>query len=272
MMTNEISVKGMSDAQIMAAIGQTVDTNRPMLSRLQINRDAEDDEGNRLPTGHYQIYHPELEQNIYGESVEFRPFYTAYQYMAYNPAEKKYTSRSIIFRNWKEDILDTSGGTRCGKLPEAQKANLTPAELELQKQIKCYKMTYGTVSFKGKNAKGEDVDIENFPVLWRNTGTNYNIVNEAFTGLTNLGKPMFKYTLTLGTERRKAGAVRFFVSTYKINKDKELSFSTDDEKTLESFLTLINSENKSVSTQHGKATTQAESDGDDAKVIDQLTK
>ena len=45
MMTNEISVKSMSDAQIMAAIGQTVDTNRPILSRLQINRDAEDDEG-----------------------------------------------------------------------------------------------------------------------------------------------------------------------------------------------------------------------------------
>jgi len=45
-----------------------------------------------------------------------------------------------------------------------------------------------------------------------------------------------------------------------------------DEKTLESFLTIINSENKSVSTQHSRSTTQAESDGDDAKVIDQLTK
>jgi len=270
MMTNEISVKEMSDAQIMAAIGQTVDTNKPMLSRLQINRDAEDDDGNRLPTGHYYVYHPELEQNIYGETVEFRPFYTAYQYMAYNPAEKKYTSRSVIFRNWKEDIIDSTGGTRCGKLPEAQRASLNDAERELQKNIKCYKMTYGTVSFKGKNAKGEDVDVENFPVLWRNTGTNYNIVNEAFTGLTNLGKPMFKYTLTLGTEKRKAGAVRFFVSTYKINKDKELNFSSGDEKTLESFLTLINSENKSVSTMHDKATAQEISDGDDAKIIEQI--
>lgn len=270
MMTNDISVKQMSDAQIMAAIGQTVDTNRPLLSRLQINRDAEDDEGNRLPTGHYYVYHPELEQNIYGETVEFRPFYTAYQYMAYNPAEKKYTSRSVIFRNWKEDIIDTSGGTRCGKLPEAQRANLTTAEQDLQKNIKCYKMTYGTVSFKGKNAKGEDVDIENFPVLWRNTGTNYNIANEAFTGLTNLNKPMFKFTLTLGTEKRKAGAVRFFVSTYKINKDTELPFTAEDERTLESFLTLINSENKSVSTQHSKATEQAVSDGDDARIIEQL--
>ena len=263
MMTNEISVKSMSDAQIMAAIGQTVDTNRPILSRLQINRDAEDDEGNRLPTGHYFVYHPELEQNIYGQTVEFRPFYTAYQYMAYNPAEKKYTSRSVIFKNWKEDIIDTSGGTRCGKLPEAKKVNLNPTELELQKQIKCYKMTYGTVHFK-------DVEVKDFPVLWRNTGTNYNIVNEAFTGLTNLGKPMFKYTLTLGTEKRKAGAVRFFVATYKINKDAELDFTTKDEKTLESFLTIINSENKSVSTQHEKATVQEASDGDDAKIIEQL--
>ena len=105
MMTNEISVKQMSDAQIMAAIGQTVDTNRPILSRLQINRDAEDDDNNRLPTGHYFIYHPELEQNIYGETVEFRPFYTAYQYMAYNPAEKKYSTRSIVFKNWKPQSL-----------------------------------------------------------------------------------------------------------------------------------------------------------------------
>jgi predicted NUDIX family phosphoesterase len=81
---------------------------------------------------------------------------------------------------------------------------------------------------------------------------------------------MFKYTLTLGTEKRKAGAVRFFVSTYKINKDKELNFTSDDEKTLESFLTLINSENKSVSTMHDKATAQEASDGDTAKIIEQL--
>ena len=270
MMTNEIAIKQMSDAEIMAAIGQTVDTNRPILSRLQINRDAEDDEGNRLPNGHYYVYHPELEQNIYGETVEFRPFYTAYQYMAYNPAERKYTSRSVIFKNWKEDIIDTLGGTRCGKVPESQRVHMTDAEKELQKNIKCYKMTYGTVSFKGKNVKDEDIDIENFPVLWRNTGTNYNIVNEAFIGLTNLGKPMFKYTLTLGTEKRKAGSTRFFVCTYKINKDKELPFTAEDEKNLQSFLTIINSENKSVSTMYDKALIQSVSDGDDAKIIEQL--
>ena len=61
-----------------------------------------------------------------------------------------------------------------------------------------------------------------------------------------------------------------FVSTYKINKDKELNFSSGDEKTLESFLTLINSENKSVSTMHDKATAQEISDGDDAKIIEQI--
>lgn len=270
MMTNDISVSKMTDSEIMSAIGQTLETNRPILSRLTINRDAEDDDGNRLPSGHYCIYHPELEKNVYGESVEFRPFYTAYQYMAYNPSERKYSSRSIIFRNWKEEIIDSQGTNRCGKLTEAQKLNITDAEKELQKNIKCYKMTYGTVSFKGKTAEGEEVDIKNFPVLWRNTGSNYNIVNEAFTGLTNLGKPMFKYTLSLGTEKRKAGSNRFSVSTYSINKDKELPFTESDEKILQNFLNIIGTENQGVKKQYDNFKSQEVSDGEAAKIIEQL--
>jgi|TARA_R110000803_G_scaffold22184_3_gene55495 hypothetical protein len=270
MMTNDISVNKMTDSEVMSAIGQTLETNRPILSRLTINRDAEDDDGNRLPSGHYSVYHPELETNVYGENVDFRPFYTSYQYMAYNPSERKYSSRSVIFRNWKENIIDSQGTERCGKLTEAQKVNLNDADKELQKNIKCYKMTYGTVSFKGKTATGEDVDIKDFPVLWRNTGSNYNIVNEAFTGLTNLGKPMFKYTLTLGTEKRKAGSNRFSVSTYTINKDKELPFTESDEKILQNFLNIIGTENQYVKKQYDSNTAQAVSDGDAAKIIEQL--
>ena len=127
MSDNNIIVKGMSNEQIMQAIGQddgsTLGTNIP---RLAINRSPEDDDGNQLPVGHFYTYDSKSGQNVYSKPVTFRPFISAMQYMHYDAVKGEYINRSIIFKSWREEAIDILGGTRCGKIPFKERSSLTP--------------------------------------------------------------------------------------------------------------------------------------------------
>ena len=103
---NLVNIKGMSDEQIMQAIGQddgsNLGTNIP---RLAINRTPEDDDGNQLPVGHFYTYDSNVGQNVFGKPITFRPFISAMQYMHYDAVKGEYINRSIIFKSWKEEDL-----------------------------------------------------------------------------------------------------------------------------------------------------------------------
>ena len=185
MSDNNVIVKGMSNEQIMQAIGQddgsTLGTNIP---RLAINRSPEDDDGNQLPVGHYYTYDSKTGQNVYSKPVTLRPFISAMQYMHYDAVQGEYINRSIIFKSWREEAIDILGGTKCGKIPFKERANLTPEKLEEQRTIRCYKLVYGLLSFdKGVNSQGESVTISNLPVLYRVTGTAFSPVSAALDQL-----------------------------------------------------------------------------------------
>ena len=197
MSDNNVIVKGMSNEQIMQAIGQddgsTLGTNIP---RLAINRSPEDDDGNQLPVGHYYTYDSNSGQNVYSKPVTLRPFISAMQYMHYDAVQGEYINRSIIFKSWREEAIDILGGTKCGKIPFKERANLTPEKLEEQRTIRCYKLVYGLLSFdKGVNSQGESVTISNLPVLYRVTGTAFSPVSSALDQLNKRKKLIMAQSL-----------------------------------------------------------------------------
>ena len=62
---NLVNIKGMSDEQIMQAIGQDDGSNMGTnIPRLTINRTPEDDDGNQLPVGHFSTYDSNVGQNV----------------------------------------------------------------------------------------------------------------------------------------------------------------------------------------------------------------
>ena len=198
---NLVNIKGMSDEQIMQAIGQddgsSMGTNIP---RLAINRTPEDDDGNQLPVGSFYTYDPDVGQNVFGKPITFRPFISAMQYMHYDADKGEYVNRSIIFKSWKEEAIDILGGTRCGKIPFKDRSSLTPEQLEQQRTIRCYKLVYGLLSFtNGKTAQGNAHNVENLPTLYRVTGTAFSPVSSALDQLKKRKKLMFNCTFTLNT-------------------------------------------------------------------------
>ena len=271
---NLVNIKGMSDEQIMQAIGQddgsNLGTNIP---RLAINRTPEDDDGNQLPVGHFYTYDSSIGQNVYGKPITLRPFISAMQYMHYDAEKGEYINRSIIFKSWKDEAIDILGGTKCGKIPFKERANLTPEQLEQQRTIRCYKLVYGLLSFKnGKTAQGNDHNVENLPVLYRVTGTAFSPVSAALDQLKKRKKLMFNSILSLDTKRQKKGGNVFYVPEIAVNADANLELSDTDMETLKVFQESIDTENEEVSGLYNSAKTKKSNGSDkiDAEIVKDL--
>ena len=271
---NLVNIKGMSDEQIMQAIGQddgsNLGTNIP---RLAINRTPEDDDGNQLPVGHFYTYDSNVGQNVFGKPVTFRPFISAMQYMHYDAVKGEYINRSIIFKSWKEEAIDILGGTRCGKISFKERSNLTPEQQEQQRTIRCYKLVYGLLSFKnGKTAQGKEHSVENLPVLYRVTGTAFSPVSAALDQLKKRKKLMFNTLLNIDTKRQKKGSNVFYVPEIAVNADANLQLSDTDMDTLKVFQESIDAENLEVAGLYNSAKTKKVngSDNMDAEIVKDL--
>jgi len=272
---NLVNIKGMSDEQIMQAIGQddgsSMGTNIP---RLSINRTPEDDDGNQLPVGHFSTYDSSIGQNVYGKPITFRPFISAMQYMHYDADKGEYVNRSIIFKSWKEEAIDILGGTRCGKIPFKDRSTLTPQELEQQRTIRCYKLVYGLLSFNnGKTAQGNAHNVENLPALYRVTGTAFSPVSAALDQLKKRKKLMFNCTFTIDTKRQKKGGNVFYVPEIGVNAEENLQLSDMDMETLKVFQDSINEENTEVIAAYNKAKSSKSNGKDkiDAEIVEDVS-
>ena len=273
-MENEIAnIKNMSNEQIMQAIGQDDgSSNGIRIPRLGINRSPEDDDGNQLPVGHLFTYDSSVGQNVFGKPVTFRPFISAMQYMHYDPEKSEYVNRSIIFKNWKEEAIDILGGTKCGKIPFKERSSLTPEQLAEQRTIRCYRLLYGLLSFKGKKANGEDHTLANLPVLWRVTGTAFSPVGSALDQINKRKKLMFTTTFSIDSKRQKKGGNVYYTPEISVNADANLQMSKEDMETLTVFQDIINTENSEVVDLYkdAKKSQSISSDGESAKVIKQV--
>ena len=271
---NLVNIKGMSNEQIMQAIGQDDGSNLGSnIPRLAINRTPEDDDGNQLPVGHFYTYDSKIGQNVFGKPVTLRPFISAMQYMHYDADKGEYVNRSIIFKSWKEEAIDILGGTKCGKIPFKERSTLTPEELERQRTIRCYKLVYGLLSFKdGKTAQGNSHSVENLPVLYRVTGTAFSPVSAALDQLKKRKKLMFNCTFSLETKRQKKGGNVFYVPEIGVNADTNLQLSDMDMETLKVFQESIDTENAGVVDAYNNAKTKKanRSDKIDAEIIEDV--
>ena len=141
-MVNDLKAfESLSKEEIMRMTGQDDGSiiSSGTISRLTINRAAEDDDGNQLSAGVYTTYDSGIEAKVYSikdKPIQFRPFINAYQYMEYDPDNNNYPCSSVVFKSWKDEPIDSNGGVRCGKVIGKDKEQLTQAEIDSQRNIK----------------------------------------------------------------------------------------------------------------------------------------
>ena len=274
-MVNDLKAfNSLSKEEIMQMTGQDDGSiiSSGTLSRLTINRAAEDDDGNALSAGVYTVYDSSIEDRVYSikdKPIQFRPFINSYQYMEYDPNNNNYPCSSVIFKSWKDEPIDTKGGVRCGKVIGKDKEQLSEAEIDAQRNIKCYRLVYGLVSFEGTTPKGEPATVDAMPVLFRVTGSNFTPIGEALKSLKGRESLMQNHLLNLKTTRKKAGSNVYYVSQISVDS-KEVEFTQKDLEHMDMFRALIEEENARVSEKYQNAVKNKESDAASAKVINEM--
>ena len=274
-MVNDLQAfESLSKEEIMRMTGQDDGSiiSSGNLSRLTINRAAEDDDGNQLSAGVYTVYDSGIEAKVYSikdKAIQFRPFINAYQYMQYDPDNNNYPCASVVFKSWKEEPIDTNGGVRCGKVIGKDKEQLTQAEIDAQRNIKCYRLVYGLLSMEGTTATGDATTIDAMPVLFRVTGSNFTPIGEALKSLKGRDSLMQNHLLNLTTKRKKAGSNVYYVSNVSVD-NKEIDFTKKDLEHMDMFSALIEEENSRISEKYQNAHKNKERDAASAKVINEM--
>ena len=255
-MTNDLTtdIDNLSQDKLMALIGQETDSggDSTILSRLSINYDSEDADGNLIKRGLFKV---DSQQHgvIYAEKVSFRPFFNTYQYKKYDEENEENNYKSVMFTSWTDAKPDTNGTESCGSIPRSMRDGLEIADKIEQDKITCFRNVFGLVTIKGKDSKGKEASLVNEPALYRVRGVNFLPIGEQLKSLSKTNKIMLNTVLEFfGTEKHTNGSVTYFVAKIK-DSNKDVKFSEEDKKVFNMFKEHIKNENDYVKKEYAEA-------------------
>lgn len=244
-MKTEVAIpQSVSNQDLMELTGQAGNEFVALVHRMYVNRDPTDDDDNVLPVGHFAINTPNG-ATVFAKTVTFRPFVNGYQYRVYDSEKKEYAKTSIIFHKWTDEVYDDTGGLKCGKLSKKDMENVTDAVRKEQKVIRTYRLVYGTVSAEGVTTHGEKTTVDNLPVVFRMSGSNFMALNDIFEKISRRKHLFWSYTIKMSLSKQKAGATTYYVVVPELG-DSGLKAGEAEYEALEVFRSVIDATNQKV--------------------------
>lgn len=248
MKIDNINLENLDEEALMALTGQAYAPKTGSsagLARLSINYEAEDDQGNTLPRGAWRVM---LDGGfVYADKLNFRPFARMYTYSLYDSEEGRFISQSIQSQSLGDRFPDSTGTERCGRLNKDEADSLDPSDprVLISQQVVCNLVLYGIVSGTAKNSTGEEVTLDNVPVVAYFKKSGFRPSREAIDGITRQKKLMQKTVFEIGTKKNKAGSVIYWTPTFA-QVDYLSDLSADDMETIKKFIETIKSQNERI--------------------------
>jgi len=230
-------------AGILGASTNTGGGDAGRMPELKINSQVEDDEGNILPRGEFYI--KGMDQKVFSPTVKFRPLSHHYQWLHYDPEQNKLVNKTRMVASFREEARDIRGGIKCGKPSYKAMQDMPQEEREKYKDITLFRQVRGLVSYTGKTLSGEEVKIENQPVILMLKGSNYGAFEDDYIKTLTRGQNIFDYYVELSTEKHKNGSVTWYTFVYG-KKDGPVAIDQATYDTMVHIADMISTENKKV--------------------------
>ena len=248
-------VKSSDREALMALMGQGSSEDKPKtgLTRLNINYDTDDDEGNTLKKGTWKIFHEG--EYVYTDSVTFRPMARYYEWSVYDAEEQKISCRSTQEPSLEHQFPDTLGGNKCGRLTKSEETELGdehPKTLA-SRLATCNQVFYAVISMKGKTASGKNVEVKDLPVVSYFKRSGFRPAREAIEKIAK-GTAIFEQVFELTTKRHKMGSVTYFTPIF--TPTKTVKMTEDDFQLSGMFLQTIAASNHRILEEHKEARKQ----------------
>lgn len=232
--------------QVMQFLGQSSPLNGDSavdFPSLRVNYDDEDSEGNVIPRGHWTFSYNG--RNVYSSEVFMRIMFVRMQYSHYNQEKRQQISTSIYFTTFGEEVPDDTGGMKCGKLSKRELDKLSESERKIQSEIKLSKVLFGFVSADAKTSTGEDLKIQNYPVVFYARGTHYMPIADYLDNLTREGILMLGVQTKFTLNKRKNGSVTYWEVVPSIGENIEINLE-QDQQAIKHISDMVEEENRKI--------------------------
>jgi len=242
-----------NDEALMAASGQNVkQTGQKGLPRININYDAETEDGKTLPRGSWKMYMDG--RFIYADEVILRPILRTFEYSVWDQESGSFSSRSVQKTVLSGMFPDTVGGNKCGRLTREEEDRLPKDDVAYlnSRAARCNQILYSKVSGTFKDADGNEVVLDNEPAVAYFKSSGFIPMNDFINNLNKQQKVMQKTEILLRTNRHKKGSVTYWTPSPTLH-GVVADFSAEDKELAAKFVKTVKAHNEVVMNQHREA-------------------
>lgn len=212
------------ERRLAEMLGASRQTQNDSLPTLKINHQDEDDQGREIKKG--QFFLTNQDEAVYAPSVRIRPLAQFFQYLHYDQETNKLVNRTIEVTSPYHEMRDMKGTLRCGK-PAGKLLRDNPDLAKKYADRTYFRNVYATVSYEGRTADGDIVEINDTPCVMRLKKANLGISNrdnpggweDDFFNQVPKGHFIYNYHADLTLKKMKNGSVTYFVIEYVKSPD-----------------------------------------------------
>ena len=240
------------DQALMDASGQSTGGNRQVgLPRININYDAEDDEGKPLTRGEWKMMYEG--KMIYAPSVDIQILLRTYEYSVWDQETNSFSCKSVQKTVLSGDFPDSLGGNKCGRLTREQEDALSkddPAYLH-SRSVVCNQVIYGKITGDFVDADGNGVQVVAQPIISYFKRSGFKPVADFIDTLNKQKKVMQKSVANFSTGKNKKGSVTYW--TPVVNFAKAVEIKEEDKELMRMFGDTVKAHNETVTNQYREA-------------------
>ena len=240
------------DQALMDASGQSTGGNRQVgLPRININYDAEDDEGKPLTRGEWKMMYEG--KMIYAPSVDIQILLRTYEYSVWDQETNSFSCKSVQKTVLSGDFPDSLGGNKCGRLTREQEDALSkddPAYLH-SRSVVCNQVIYGKITGDFVDADGNGVQVVDQPIISYFKRSGFKPVADFIDTLNKQKKVMQKSVANFSTGKNKKGSVTYWTPVVSFAKAVEIK--EEDKELMRMFGDTVKAHNETVTNQYREA-------------------
>ena len=242
------AILGLNDAPIGG--GDRAPSNR--LPELKINYQRKDKEGRSIKDKIGMFYVKGLEKEVYAEEVKIRVLSQVFQWIDFDEEEMKPRNRTIMIPRFSMEPIDELGTIRCGKPTSKQMADWGKEEKAKFSTINLFRQLRGLVSYKGVTAEGEEVVIENQPMILMNKRGNYMTFEDQVIKKIS-GRDFKDFWVTVKSIEQEMGSVVYYTFDYEPDLLNPVPLDDDTYQTMLRFAEMISSDNDRIKQKYNAA-------------------
>ena len=250
-MTQELIQIDNNDMQDFAELIGVGDTSGPeLLPVVRITTKSKDAQGRKIERGMLYLRSENMEP-VYAEKMKIRPLSCVFNYSHWDSIKGANVNSTIQSPSFKSEFRDRNGTLKCGRPDDYYKRS--DEEKEKWKGIKCNRIIRAICTYSGKDADGNEVTIENKPVIIYNKSSNFQQFENQYLKILPKNKKLYDYWVEIEVAHQDNGGLEYYTMEYKPEFKTPVAMDALTYDTLKVIVDMIKANNASINKSYANA-------------------